>query len=454
MSALIGDENAFMPRRELRAMLRLALPVVVAQLGLTAFGVVDTMMLGHYSRNALAAAGAGHIYTMLFLLVGLGMLMGLDPLLAQAVGAGRLDRMAAHFRRGLVLSIVLGILATLAMLDPEPLLRLLRQDERVVPAASSYIRIVSIGNLGFLLTGLFRQGLQAQGIVRPMVTATLLANLFNALGNWALIFGRFGLPEMGLEGSAWVTAASRWLLFLALLALSHRHWRPWMTVTPGETRRGYASLLYLGLPLAVQVSLEAGIFNAVGFIMGAIGEIELSANQVTLNLASLVFMVPMGIGAAASTRVGNAIGAGRSDEARAAARVAFALGLGFMLVSGATFVAAPGFLASLYTKDAATLALAASLLPIAGFFAVFDGTQVVAHGILRGAADTRFPALMSLLGYWVLAMPVGLWLTFRGETWAPGLWWGLTIGLGFVALLLGLRIRSRFAGELAAFDRD
>ncbi|MCB9831752.1 MAG: MATE family efflux transporter [Planctomycetes bacterium] len=446
--------SEFLPRAELRAMFGLALPVVVAQLGLVAFGTVDTMMVGHYSRSALAAAGAGHIFSMLILLVGFGLLQGLDPLIAQAVGAARPDKVAAHFHRGIVIAAGFAVLATLVMYQAGPLLRLFRQDEAMIPAAAGYVRIVAFGNLPFLLTVLLRQSLQAQGRVTEMLAATLIANLVNVLGNWLLVYGRFGCPELGLEGSAWSTAFSRAVLLLLLALFSRRHWWPWLQAGRGATRRGYASAFRLGLPLALQISFEAGVFNVVGLIMGHLGELELSANQVALNLASLAFMVPLGVSAAAASRVGNAIGAGRADDARASARVAYLLGFLFMSCSGLCFILLPGSLAALYSSDADTVALAARLLPIAGCFALFDGAQVIAHGVLRGTADTRVPALVSLAGYWIVGLPVGLWLCFHGEVWSPGLWWGLTAGLAFVALVLGLRLRRRLRGELAAFEHD
>ena len=443
-----------LPPGEFRALLRLAVPVVVTQLGLMLFGVVDTIMIGRYSADALASVGAGHIFSAFILYVGFGLVQGLDPLISQAVGAGRADKVAAHFKRGLVVAVGIAFVATLLMLNAAPLLRLFGQEEGVVTGGTRYVRIVSFANVPFMVTVLLRQTLTAHGIVRPMLIATAIANVFNVGANWVLVYGKLGFPEMGLEGLAWSTTAGRFLLFGLFAFLTRATWLPWLRAPGTETRRGYGAMLYLGAPLALQITLEAGVFHTVGFIMGTIGALELAANFITLNLASVSFMVPMGVSVAVSTRVGNAIGRGDSEGARQSARAGFLLGVGFMVASGLLFLLLPRTLAELYSDDAATVALTTALIPIAGCFAIFDGTQVVAYGVLRGAADTRFPAYVSLAAYWVLALPIGLLLTFGGETWPQGLWWGLTIGLGIAAVVMGLRIRSRFSGELVAFERD
>ena len=430
-------------------MASLATPVVLVQLGLMSFGVVDTMMLGHYSDTALAAAGIGHLFSMFILLVGFGLLMGLDPLLTQAWGAGRRRAVADHFKRGIKVAIVLALLASAAMCWAAPVLRLFRQKEELIGPASSYVRIVAWGNLGFLITIVFRQTLQAMSIVAPLVKATLVCNVFNALGNWVLIWGHGGLPRMGLDGSACATAFSRTLLLVVFAWLSREHWLPlWRLKSQGASRRGYAALMAIGTPLALQISLEGGIFNTVGFIMGSKGVTEVAANQVTLNLASLVFMIPMGIGAAVSTRVGNAVGAGQEHQARLSARVALTLGALFMTVSGAVFLAVPGWVASFYTTEAC----AVTLIPVAGYFSVFDGLQCVAHGVLRGMADTKVPALLSLVAFWVIGLPLGWYLDAHTSLGPPGPWWGLVVGLAMMAATLGLRILMRFKQGVRAYE--
>jgi MATE family multidrug resistance protein len=223
-----------------------------------------------------------------------------------------------------------------------------------------------------------------------------------------------------------------------------RPWRPgvWRTTAVGRLAR-------LGLPIGVQQSLEFGAFGMVGLIMGGLGTVAMAGHQATLNLASLTFMVPLGVSSAAAVRVGNAVGAGDAPRARRAAGAAPAVGVGFMAASALALLALPRALAGLYTGDAAVLALAASLIPIAGVFQVFDGLQVVSLGILRGAGDTRAPAVANVVGFWVLGLPAGAWLAFRGGAGPRGLWWGLVLGLAATGLVNAARVRVKLRGAVA-----
>jgi MATE family multidrug resistance protein len=202
----------------------------------------------------------------------------------------------------------------------------------------------------------------------------------------------------------------------------------------------------LGLPIGAQQGLEFGAFGTVGLLMGRLGTVPVAGHQAALNLAALTFMVPLGVGAAAAVRVGHAVGAGDARGARRAAAAALACGVGFMAASALVLLAAPRALAGLYTSDAAVLALAASLIPIAGVFQVFDGLQVVSLGVLRGAGDTRVPMLVNAVGFWLLGLPLGAWLGLRTSLGPPGLWWGLVAGLAVVGVVLGARVRWRLRG--------
>jgi MATE family multidrug resistance protein len=238
-------------------------------------------------------------------------------------------------------------------------------------------------------------------------------------------------------------------MFLYLLAAGRRtlsqYWPGWRTFA-AEVRalRKYLLMLRIGLPIAVHNTLELGIFALAALLIGRIGVDDLGGHQIAINLASLSFMVPLGISGAASTRVGNAIGRGDLPAARRSAAACLLLGGGAMLGFALLFAAFPEPLGRLYTRDPGVLAVVVALLPIAAMFQVFDGLQVVSAGVLRGAADTTFPAAMALLGYWALALPVGWYLAFRAGLGARGLWWGFVVGLTAVAILLLLRIASRF----------
>jgi MATE family multidrug resistance protein len=226
-----------------------------------------------------------------------------------------------------------------------------------------------------------------------------------------------------------------------------RHLHPFLPET--LALRPLARMALLGGPIGVQWQLEYGVFAVVALMMGWLGTAAMAGHQIAINLASLTFMVPLGVSAAAAVLVGQAVGRGDAGEARGAARAALWCGVGFMAVSAVVLLAIPEALARMYTRDAGVLAVAGVLIPIAGVFQVFDGTQVVGSGILRGIGDTRAPMVVNLLGFWLIGLPVSLWLGFRTPLGPAGLWWGLVAGLAAVAVFLLLRIRTRMRRELA-----
>jgi multidrug resistance protein, MATE family len=439
------------PRQTLADLLRLAVPVATVQVGLMVMGVVDTIMVGRVSATALAAVALGNLYFISIAVFGIGVLMALDPVIAQGVGARDHVAVARGLQRGLVVAAGLSALTAALLLPAKPLLTLLNQPADVVPVAAQYARVLIPGTVPFFVFVVFRQSLQAMGRLRPIVVAIVGANLANVVLNWALIYGHLGFPALGAVGSAWATTASRWLMALGLLGAAWRGLRDLIvpfhaqTLAPGPLMR----LLRIGMPIGLQHELEFGAFALIAVLMGTLGTVQMAAHQAAINLASLTFMVPLGIGSAGAVLVARAVGRGDAADARRAAVAALATGVTFMSGSAVVMLAVPALLAALYTNDPAVRALAATLIPIAGVFQVFDGTQVVATGTLRGIGDTRGPMLISLLGFWCVGVPVSVFLGFRAGAGPTGLWWGFVAGLAAVAFLLLIRMRHRFRGELA-----
>jgi MATE family multidrug resistance protein len=321
----------------------------------------------------------------------------------------------------------------------------------VADVAAAYARVAIVGILPFYAFGALRQSLQAMHRLAPIVITMAIANLANVGLNYAWIFGRFGFPALGAVGAAWATAVSRWLMLVLLVAWAWPSLRPHLLPV---RRAAWAweplrRMLALGAPIGMQYELEYGVFAVVGVMMGWMGTVQLAGHQVALNLASLTFMVPLGVSTAAAVLVGHAVGRGDAAEARRAAAAALLCGVGFMTASATVLLTVPGPIARLYTTDAAVAALAASLIPIAGVFQVFDGIQVVSIGILRGVADTRTPMLVNVLGFWLVGLPVSALLGFRAGAGPRGLWWGLTAGLVLVALVLLWRARRRLGDDVS-----
>ncbi len=430
-------------RGPLGELVSLSLPIIGVNLGMMLMGTIDTVMVGRVSAAALAAVAIGNVYFNALAMFGLGVLLALDPLVSQALGAGDVNRASTAVQRGLLVAGLLTVPLTAAMLVAEPAVALLHQPDDVVPLIGTYCAILAPSVLPFLLFTVGRQTLQAMQRVGPILWTIALANLANIGLNQWLIFGGLGVPPLGVAGSAWATLISRFLMVLVLGWIARRELvallSPWHAAAWQPT--ALWGMFRLGLPIGIQLEIEMGAFAAVAFLMGSFGTVPVAGHQIALNLASLTFMVPMGIGMAAAVVVGR--GVGRRDPAavRRAAGMALILGAGFMSCTAATLLALPEALARLYTTDPAVVAFAALLLPIAGIFQVFDGLQVVSGGILRGIGDTRSPMIVNLFGFVGIGLSVSIWLAFRTRLGPVGLWWGLVIGLAVVALTLLVRVR-------------
>ncbi len=441
-------------RADFRELVDLAIPVVTVQVGLMIMGVVDTIMVGHVSAADLAAVALGNLYFMSTAIVAMGILFSLDPLVAQAVGAGDRHGVARGVQRGLLGALVLGTLCAAVMFPAGSVLSFARQPDDVVPIASGYVRAALPGIYPFLAFIVFRQILQAMGRLKPIVITVVLANLVNLFLNWVLVFGHLGAPPMGAVGTGWASTLSRLFMVAALAVVAGPVLAPYLRERRPEVLhlRPALRMLRLGVPIGIQLSLEYWAFAATSLLMGLISTVALAGHQVAINMAALTFMVPLGIGQACGVLVGRAVGAEDSDRARRAAGSGLWLSTAFMTLTAVMFFTLPELLASIYTSDAAVLALAASLLPLAGVFQVADGLQVVASGALRGIGDTRAPMITMVMGFWLFGLPIGIWLAFTRGLGPQGLWWGLVAGLGAVAVLLYGRVRIRFARDLVRID--
>jgi multidrug resistance protein, MATE family len=371
----------------------------------------------------------------------------LDPVVAQAVGAGDTPAVARAVQRGVLIATLLTVPAVALLLAADPVFRLLNQPAEVIPHAAAYAVRTAPGIFPFLLFVVFRQSLQAMGRTRPIVGAIIGANIANAILNWMLVFGHLGVPALGVVGSAWATTISRILLVIWLWVAARAQLGPLLLPVRTEIwqRVPLLRMVRLGVPIGAQHVLEFGAFALVALMMGWLGTREMAGHQVAINLAALTFMVPLGVGDAASVLVGQAVGRRDPEGARGAARAAFACGIGFMAITGAIFLTIPEPLARLYSQDVEVISVAAMLIPIAGVFQIFDGTQVVAGGVLRGLGDTRAPMVANLLGYWIVGVPVSFYLGFQAGLGPAGLWWGLVLGLGLVGTSLLIRVRNRLA---------
>jgi MATE family multidrug resistance protein len=439
-------------RAEFRPTLRLALPLVLAELGWMSMAIVDTMMVGRLPDSA-AAIGAVSISSILFhvlALFGGGLLIGLDTMVSQAFGAGQ--REDCH--RSLLNSIYLALAMTPCLMTPiwffAPLLTALGAEPRVSALAVPYMKALALGVLPLLLYFALRRTMQAMNLVKPVAFALISANFVNLAGNWMLVYGKWGAPAMGVVGSGWSTAIARTYMAAVLVAyllwFDRKH-RTRLLHTPVEVDlRRIRRLLALGLPAALQITLEMAVFALATALIARLGAVALASHQIAMNTVSLTYMVPLGISSAAAVRVGQAIG--RKDPAAAAdaGGTAIALGAAFMCFASLALLVFPRWIARMYTPDEAVIRSTRLLLAAGAAFQLFDGIQSVATGALRGTGDTRTPMLCHFSAYWLIGFPLGAYLCFRRGWGVFGLWTGLSFALiliGCVLLLVWQRTVRR-----------
>ena len=418
-------------------------------------GIVDTMMVGPLGPAAIAATGLGSGVFTAIVIFGMGLMLGLDTLVSQAYGAGDRGECVRWLRHGVWLAVATGpIIMALTWVAYVSLDQWGLHPE-IQPLVRRYVRVIAAGAWPLLLYAAFRRYLQGIHVVRPIMFALVSANLVNAAANWVLIYGNLGFPALGVEGSAWATTAARAYMAAFLYFAIRREHRArvrlkstWSPASAGPATGGTASipipfeparirrLIALGFPAAGQITVEVGVFAAATALAGKLDPVSSGSHQIALNLASLAFMVPLGLASSSAVRVGHALGAGDPGRAARAGWTAMGAGAVVMVLIGGVFFLFPIALLRAFTSDARVLDIGVGLLAIAAAFQLFDGTQAVATGVLRGSGDTRTPMIINVVGHWVLGLPVGYLLCFVMGQGVAGLWIGLSIGLVFVSAIL------------------
>ena len=451
-----GGKHRF--RLEVRDTLALAGPVVASQLAHISLGFVDTIMVGRLGGEALAGVALGNTVFFFLLIVCTGVLAAVGPMVSQAYGAGEHDPIGRSVRQGLWLGLALAAPAALVLWHVGAVLRWAGQAEATVALAQGYLRAMVWGFLPALWFAVVRSFVE--GLSRPLpVTVITFAGVgLNVLANYALMFGAWGAPALGLVGTGWASTIVFWFLFVALIAYVARRddYRPYQIFQRlGRPDAEYfREIVRIGWPIGVSHGLEAGLFMVTALLMGLVGTTALAAHQIAIQCAAFTFMVPLGLGLATSVRVGQA--AGRRDEAgvRWAGLIGIGIAAAAMLGAAVLFWTAPRAIVSLYldleaAANAEVVALAVQLLGVAAVFQVFDGIQVAAAGALRGLKDTRVPMLIGLVAYWLIGLTGGVLIGFAAGQGARGLWWGLVLGLAGAAVLLTWRF-TRLQGRLGA----
>jgi len=421
--------------RELRLTLALALPMIVGQVSQMLIGLSDNAFIGRVGTVELAAAAFTHGIFGLFYIVGIGLLLPVGVFTARDHGAGDDAGCAAWLRHGRAMALVVGLAAFALLAGLSTQLHRFGQPPEVVAVMKPFYLLIAASLIPTLYFQVQRQYLDALG--RPWVgTSIMLADIaLNALLNWIFIWGHLGAPALGLAGSGAATLIARTVAvgFIALWLRREKN------DGGGFERTRFRAMLQMGVPAGGSLLFESGAFAAAALMMGWLGATALAAHQIALSCAALTFMVPLGLSMAASIRISKALGGGRRDMVRAIGFGVLGLSGAIMLVFATVFMTGGALLARGFTADAAVITLAAQLLGVAALFQLFDGTQVVASGALRGLTDVKVPTVITFIAYWVVSLPVGYLLAFHTRLGALGLWIGLASGLACAALLLAWR---------------
>jgi len=430
--------------------MRLAVPIIIGNVGQTLITLTDTIMVGRLGADALGAAGFTGGLFFVFLVFGIGMLAPTAALFAQSHSRQDTGDGSEWLRHSVFSTVLVSLVLMSALWLMKPLMAHMGQTAEVVRLSDGFASYLILSLFPSLIYQAYKQFTDGIGKTTVGMYVMIVCLLLNILGNYVFIYGHFGFPAMGLNGSALATLLCRILMALLMVAYVHSHpefkkyfalrWRRHL-----QTNR-IKELFRLGLPNGLTYIFEVGAFTFSSVMMGWLGSAPLAAHQISLNLASISFLVTVGIGAAGTIRVGFESGIQKFQEARYAGRVALLLGAGYMLVSAVFVFATRESLALIYTNDYEILAYAASFLAVAAVFQFFDGIQAVAIGILRGFHDTKWPSILAFIAYWVIGLPIGYYLAFKVGMKGTGIWWGLFIGLVFTAIFLTLRF-ERIAGR-------
>lgn len=434
---------------ELRSLLALAAPIMIAQLANTAMGFVDTVMAGRVSPRDLASVALGNsIWVPVFLLMT-GILLATTPKVALRFGGGLYREIGPLVRQALWLALLVGCAAATLLWNAQSVLHLMRVEEQLIEPAMGYLRAVACGFPAVALYHVLRCYSDALGHTRPSMMLGIGGLLLNIPANYIFIYGKFGLPALGGVGCGWATGLVMWCMLLGMFwwvtwapyyrsseLFKRFDWPHWPTLK---------RLLSVGLPIGVSVFAEASIFSVIALLIGGLGATVVAGHQIALNFSSMVFMIPYSLGMAVTVRVGQALGRGAPREARFAAGVGMVTALAYACVSASAMLLNRAHIAELYTPDASVIAVATGLIIYSALFQFSDAIQVTAAGALRGYQDTRATMLITLFAYWGIGLPVGYSLGLSnlwGEPSGPrGLWQGLVVGLTCAALMLGIRLQ-------------
>lgn len=429
---------------ESRALLRLAGPLIVNNLAIAGMQFADAVMAGKLGAEALAAVAVGSSVWFMFFMVLLGIMMAISPITARHIGAGTEQQVGQYTRMAVLLGLVLAVpVIALAQLGVPGLLAAINIDAGFRDTTAGYVAAIAWGAPAIFVFLALRFTNEGAGRTRPIMYISLLALVCNVFLNWVFIYGKMGAPAMGAVGCGIASAITMWIIMAVLAAYMYvsRHYDRYRIFTAGLAIdwNVVVEILRLGIPIAVTVTAEAGLFNAVSLLMGTLGADIAAAHQIAINFASTTFMIPLALSAATTVRVGYRLGRSEHDNARRSGLIGIAMCMLTMTVAAAILLTARDAVVSIYTNDPMVTSIATSLLLMAAIFQIADGLQVGAAGALRGYKDTQLPMIFTLFSYWVVAFPLAFMAAVVWEMPPHFIWSGFVAGLCVAGVLLGWR---------------
>ena len=434
---------------EILRTLQLAIPVVVGMVASFSMNFVDTLMAGRLPEKEIALAGiatGGAIWSAMLMFI-LGLLMALQPVVAQVDGAGNRSEGGAAARQGMWIALAVSVPFVLFLRSGGPMLQWMAVGADIVPTAIEYMDALSWGAPGICLLLTLRFFSEGSGYTRPTMYMGLLGIVLNVPLNYVLMFGKLGLPALGAEGCGVATSIVIWaqLLMMFFYVRWHAHfkefelfkrwdWPQWAEIS---------KLLKIGLPIGTGIFVEGSLFIGAALLIARLGALPASAHLIAINYSALMFMIPLGLASAVTTRVGNALGRGEPEAARYAGLIGLLIVLFTQTLSAASMIIIPEFIVSIYTNDPAITSIAVGLLFYSAIFQYADGIQICAAGALRGLKDTVVPMFINMVSYLLVGLSVGYYLTFNKAMGPAGMWIGMIVGLSFGAVLLLGRFLSK-----------
>lgn len=435
-------------KESIRRALKLSLPIITGQLGLVLMGFFDTVQVGGLGPTYIGASGVSNSVYFLFILLGLGILYAVSPLVSEAFGEKHGWKAIGVMRSGLLVATVLSIIFYFLMIVVVQHFSLFRENETVTGLSQKFLHILNYSTPMLIFYTLGKQFMDGMGRTKVSMVITLIGLVANVLLNWVLIYGKLGLPAMGIEGAALATGTSRTIMCVIIVVYILRDKRVKELILEfkesASRQKSYVlQILRIGIPSGLQIFFEVGAFAGGTIMSGWLGETYLAAHQISLNLASITFMMVSGVAAAATIMTGYAYGAKDKEGIRIAGNTAYLLTFVSQLIFALMFLSLNGLLPRMYTSDEAVISISSRLLLLAALFQLSDGFQVVGVGILRGMQDVKLPSIFAFASYWLVMVPLSFMLAFKSGMNVYGIWIGFVIGLSIAAVLMYVRFRVK-----------